>query len=271
MATTIEFGLLAVTSPFDLAFNARSGPSSGAPSPSVKAPCKWCIGKQCHAEALKHTLEQCTGLEASIQHMVSKSSNNNKQPSKPKQQTAAKPAVEEFAGKASSSDSFSSSPADNYWIPDSGATSYSSGKVWFEPVLDGYRAPLVCLSRVLYVPRLKSNLLSITYLSVQQRVKVSFIDTRVTFEKHGAIIFDATINSSKVGKLNGRTLPAIHVPPQQQAFTAGLYPHDLYLWHCRFGHRRIAAVERAFIAGCTAGRFHIISIYMCALCGWQAA
>ncbi|KIM28666.1 hypothetical protein M408DRAFT_23703 [Serendipita vermifera MAFF 305830] len=127
MATTVESGLLAVTSPFDLAFNARSGPSSGAPSPSVKAPCKWCIGKQRHAEALKHTLEQCTGLEASIQHMVSKNSNTNKQPSKPKQQSAAKPAVEEFAGKASSSDSFSSSPADNYWIPDSGATSYSSG------------------------------------------------------------------------------------------------------------------------------------------------
>lgn len=99
MATTIESGLLAVTSPFDLAFNARSGPSSGAPSPSVKAPCKWCIGKQRHAEALKHTLEQCTGLEASIQHMASKNSNTNKQPSKPKQQSAAKPAVEEFAGK----------------------------------------------------------------------------------------------------------------------------------------------------------------------------
>ncbi|KIM24024.1 hypothetical protein M408DRAFT_27463 [Serendipita vermifera MAFF 305830] len=40
-------------------------------------------------------------------------------------------------------------------------------------------------------------------------------------------------------------MPAIHVPQQQQALTAGLYPHDLYLWHCRFGHRRIAAVERA--------------------------
>ncbi|KIM20097.1 hypothetical protein M408DRAFT_30657 [Serendipita vermifera MAFF 305830] len=96
MVTTIESGLLAVTSPFDLAFNARSGPSSGAHSPSVKSPCKWCIGKQRHAEALKHTLEQCTGLEASIQHMVSKGSNNNKQPSKPKQ-SAAKPAVEEFS------------------------------------------------------------------------------------------------------------------------------------------------------------------------------
>jgi hypothetical protein len=42
------------------------------------------------------------------------------------------------------------------------------GKVWFEPLLSGHPAPLVCLSRVLHVPRLKSNLLSITYLSAQQ-------------------------------------------------------------------------------------------------------
>ncbi|KIM19993.1 hypothetical protein M408DRAFT_30751 [Serendipita vermifera MAFF 305830] len=209
MATTKESGLLAVTSPFDIAFDARSGPSSSAPA------------------LLSSPLANALHWPGS-QHMVSKSSNNNKHPSKPKQQSAAKPAVEEFAGKANSG-ATSSMTSHKEWlvdytplkvsihlVDDSVVYSAGIGKVWFEPVLDGYHAPLV-----------------------------SFIDTRVTFEKHGAIIFDATINSSKVGKLNGHTLPAIHVPPQQQALTAGLYPHDLYPWHCRFGHRRIAAVERA--------------------------
>jgi hypothetical protein len=167
--------------------------------------------------------------------------------------------------------SFSSDPADHFWIPDSGATSnmtshkewivdyiplklpirlgddsvvYSAGvgKVWFEPMLSGHHAPPVCLSRVLHVPRLKSNLLSITYLSAQQQVKVCFINSKVSFEKNGGLIMEASINAHKVGKLIGRTLPAISIP--QQAYTAMLYPHDIHLWR-RLGHRRVAAVERA--------------------------
>jgi hypothetical protein len=95
---------------------------------------------------------------------------------------------------------------------DSVVYSAGVGKVWFEPLLSGHPAPLVHLSRVLHVPRLKSNLLSITYLSAQQRVKVSFIDSTVTFEKNGGLIMEASINAHKIGKLIGRTLPAISIP-----------------------------------------------------------
>ena len=126
---------------------------------------------------------------------------------------------------------------------DSVVYSAGVGKVWFEPLLSGYPAPLICLSRVLHVQKLKSNLLSVTYLSTKQQVKVSFIDSRVMFEKNGGLIMEASINAHKIGKLIGRTLPAISVP--HQAYAATLYPHDIQLWHRRLGHRRVAAVERA--------------------------
>ena len=83
---------------------------------------------------------------------------------------------------------------------DSVVYSAGVGKVWFEPLLSGHSAPLVCLSRVLHVPKLKSNLLSITYLSSQQQVKVSFINFKVMFEKNGDLIMEASINAHKVGE-----------------------------------------------------------------------
>ena len=101
-----------------------------------------------------------------------------------------------------------SSPDDTHWIADSGTMSnmtshkewivdyvplcipirlgdhsivYSAGvgTVWIEPLLSGHSVPLVSLSRMLHVPHLKSNLLSITYLSANQHVKVSFLDRSV--------------------------------------------------------------------------------------------
>jgi len=210
LATNVESGLLSVSLP-DSAFNAHSpGPPASATSAII--PCKWCISKGRTEIAKTHTLEQCTGLDKHLE---------DKPKSKPKQ-LAKTAAVQGFAGEASSSNSFSDSPADNYWIADSGAMSnmtshkewivdyvplcvpihlgdhsvvYSAGvgNVWIEPMLSGHPAPLVSLSRVLHVPHLKSNLLSITYLSVQQKVKVSFIENQVVFEKHGGIIFNGTI------------------------------------------------------------------------------
>ena len=97
--------------------------------------------------------------------------------------------VTEFAGTASRSYSTHSSPLDTHWNPDTGATSHMTphkgwiynmmphrvpirlgdhsivfsegvGSVWFEPVLEGHPGPAVRISNVLYVPALRSNLLS---------------------------------------------------------------------------------------------------------------
>jgi hypothetical protein len=234
----------------------RSLGASTAPAP-VSSSCKWCFAKGHTDQAKTHTLEQCTELDARIKHFKS-----NKCPAAKSKAKQSANAVTEFAGEASSSNSLTSDPAEHFWIPDSGATSnmtshkewivdyiplrlpirlgdnsvvYSAGvgKVWFEPMLSGHSAPLVCLSRVLHVPRLKSNLLSITYLSAQQQVKVSFINSTVTIE-NGGLIMEASINACKIGKLLGHTLPAISIP--QQAYAATLYPHDIQLWHRRLGH-----------------------------------
>jgi len=147
---------------------------------SIHSPCTYlqflrCLGKGRTDQAKTHTLEQCTGLEAS-KHF--KSNKHTAAKSKPKQ---AANAVTEFAGEASSSNSLSPDPADQFWIPDSGATSdmtshkewivdyiplrlhirfgdnsvvYSAGvgKVWFEPLLSGHPAQLVSLSRMLMSP-----------------------------------------------------------------------------------------------------------------------
>jgi hypothetical protein len=124
MATTIESGLLAVQ-PSDTAFYARSPGPSTAPAP-VSSSCKWCLGKGRTDQAKTHTLEQCTGLEASIEHF--KSNKRTVAKSKPKQSANA---VTEFAGEASSFNSLTSDPADHFWIPDSGATSnMTSHKEW---------------------------------------------------------------------------------------------------------------------------------------------
>ena len=97
--------------------------SAAAP---VSSPCKWCLAKGCTEQAKTHTLEQCSGLEARIQHF--KSTKRTGAKSKPKQSSNA---VTEFAGEASSSDSLSSDPAGHFWIPDSGATSnMTSHKEW---------------------------------------------------------------------------------------------------------------------------------------------
>jgi hypothetical protein len=39
--------------------------------PSLLSSCKWCLGKGRTDQAKTHTLEQCTGLEASIEHFKS--------------------------------------------------------------------------------------------------------------------------------------------------------------------------------------------------------
>jgi hypothetical protein len=117
------------------------------------------------------------------------------------------------------------------------------GKVWFEPVLAGHPAPLICLSHVLYVPRLKSNLLSITFLSTRHNYGVSFLGHTISFKKQGQLQFDASIDSNRVGRLNGRTLPAISVP--DHALYSALAAQDLELWHKRFGHHNVRSVAQA--------------------------
>ena len=254
--------------------------SSGHITSISSAPCVWCNSKGCTEVAKGHSLQVCT-FAASLDHnrknAASGSSTSNKTRPFSKQPGAqnakqAQETVTEFAGTASQSLPTNSTPSDRFWVTDSGATSsmtphlewihdlrpwhvpirlgdnsiiYSEGigKVWFEPVLAGHPAPLICLSHVLYVPRLKSNLLSITFLSTQRNYEVSFLGHTISFKRQGQLQFDASTNSNRVGKLNGRTMPAISVPDHALYFA--LAAQDLELWHKRFGPRNVRSVAQA--------------------------
>jgi len=269
----VENGLF-TSKPSDSALMA----TSFTPKPNnttVATPCEWCISKGRSETAKTHVLAKCTGLAASIQ-FNSQRAQQPKSKFKPKQQ--AKEAVEqaqatmEFAGTASSLTTSLSTLSDDSWIPDSGATSCMTGNkhwlcnmrpykvpirlgdnsiiesegvgsVWFEPLLDKSYGPPVCFSWVLYVPQLKSNLLSTTFLTTQRAFKLVQEGYLMEFWKKGNLVFTANITPKRVGHLNGRTLPAITVP--EQAFSSIHYAHDLELWHKRFGHRSMDAVEKA--------------------------
>lgn len=243
----------------------------------TSAPCYWCVSKGRTAVAAGHSLGSCTGFAASIDNnrkfAASGGSNaKGKQSTRPQRAQQAVEQVQEFAGTASHSLPHDSMPSDEFWVTDSGATSsmtgirqfvhdlkpwrvpirlgdntviYSEGigKVWFEPVLAGHAAPLVCFTSVLYVPRLKSNLLSITFLSSQRGYQVTFSGPTISFVKNGTVLFDATINQQRIGKLNGRTLPAISVPTP--SLHAALKATDIGLWHQRFAHRSHRMVKHA--------------------------
>ena len=270
--TAVEEGLTGDKSVNNAFF---ASPSSSANIPPVNStPCVWCSSKGRTNVASTHSLQTCTGFAASLESNKRFASSGGSKTKGPHKQHAkqAEEVVTQFAGAASSSIPLNSTASDDFWVSDSGATSHMTphkhwvhdlkpmrvpirlgdhsiiysegvGKVWFEPLLAGQPAPVLCLSSVLYVPRLKSNLLSITFLTTQRDYEVLFKGPSISFIHGGHTVFEASIGPSCIAKVIGRTLPAISVP--QHAMTAALAAQDLQLWHNRFMHRNVQSVASA--------------------------
>jgi hypothetical protein len=161
--------------------------------------------------------------------------------------------AEEYAGNASITLSDSPLPhcsLSTRWCADTGATSHMTPhRSWFEeykpcsvpvrvangtvvksagigsarftPVIRGVRSRGVVFHRVLHVPALQSNLLSVLYLTSQQRLRV-LIDKRVMrFERDGELAY-----------LDGYT----SLSSSHSAHSASLLPLTLDLLHRRLGH-----------------------------------
>ena len=145
----------------------------------------------------------------------------------------------EFAGAATSASSLSASPsladvADDAWNADTGATSHMTphrhffasyepfvtpirladgkviysagvGSVIFEPEGEGVDKRPIELSRVLHVPQLAANLLSVLYLSLHKRFVVVIHGDLVEFAQDGVVLFTARVNSGCAAFLEGRT------------------------------------------------------------------
>ena len=153
-----------------------------------------------------------------------------------------------------------STPPDSFWNADTGATAHMTphrhwfmsyeplrtpirladgkviysagvGTVILEPVVSGIAQRAVEFTRVLHVPSLANNLLSVLYLVKYKAFRVLIERNTISFIRSDALLFTATINEHNTAYLDGVT--RISSPPAVVAYRT---THDLALWHRRSMH-----------------------------------
>ena len=113
------------------------------------------------------------------------------------------------------------------------------GSVVFVPMIGGKRTQAVEFTRVLHVPNLKTNLLSILYLTCHKQFTVSINARKMRFMREGTSIFTAQINENNAAFLDGSTDNNSHTA----SFVSTL-PVDILLWHCRLAHHDYNSVKQ---------------------------
>jgi hypothetical protein len=193
--------------------------------------------------------------------------------------------VREFAGNASLHSFDPSHPlcplqlnADADWNADTGATSHMTphrhwlcnyapkhvpikladnnivysagvGTVVFSPVVDGKTVRAVKFTRVLHVPDLRHNLLSVLYLTRNIGFTVHINSSHMSFERPtGTPLFVATISGSNAAFLDSST-----VPLAEYVSAVTTVPLDINLWHRRLAHHHLAGVRMLLDEGLVTG------------------
>lgn len=105
------------------------------------------------------------------------------------------------------------------------------GSVCFQPVLGGKPGRLLEFERVLHVPALYNNLLSVLYLTHQKSYTVTIRDDFMCFVRNGTLLFIATVNCHNAAHLDGQI-----VPMTKFSGMVSTCPLDLTLWHRHFAH-----------------------------------
>ena len=181
--------------------------------------------------------------------------------------------VVELAGNASARSiapshpsSSSSIDSDGDWNADSGATAHMTphrhwlrnytpkrvpikladntivysagvGSVVFHPIIEGKRTRAVEFTRVLHVPELRHNLLSVLYLTKHAGFVVNIDSFHMVFSRPpGPSLFLATIRDNNAAFLDGSTV-------SEAACPATSLPLDLSLWHRRLAHHHMVGVK----------------------------
>ena len=180
-------------------------------------------------------------------------------------------AVTEFAGKASAvAEHEVNSTSSNifHWNADTGATSHMTphknwirnyrpyrvpvkladhriiysegvGSVLFRPIKNGKQYRDVEFTRVLHVPALRNNLLSVLYLTKYKSIDVHISGITMDFFDQKSWLFSATINDDDIGYLNGSTVDIM-----ESVQLASTLPLDLSLWHKRLGHHNYTDIRK---------------------------
>ncbi|PAV20599.1 hypothetical protein PNOK_0322600 [Pyrrhoderma noxium] len=115
------------------------------------------------------------------------------------------------------------------------------GSVKFQAVVNGKRGCLLEFHRVLHVPALKNNLLSVLYLTKNNEYIVTIIKYKMLFRRHNKALFTATVNARFTGILDGAV-----VPMTQYANLAHTVPLDYALWHRQFGYLNLQDIKSIF-------------------------
>jgi hypothetical protein len=94
-------------------------------------------------------------------------------------------------------------------------------------------------TRVLHVPALRNNLLSVLYLTKYKGIDVHISGIQMDFFDRKSWLFNATINDDDIGYLNGSTVVIM-----ESVHLASTLPLDLSLWHKRLGHHNYTDIHK---------------------------
>jgi transposase InsO family protein len=113
------------------------------------------------------------------------------------------------------------------------------GSVVFVPTIGGKGRRAVEFTRVLHVPDLKTNLLSILYLTRHKQFTVTINSCEMRFIHEGTLLFTAQINENNAAFLDGSTDEDSHT-----ANFVSTLPVDISLWHRRLAHHDYNSVKQ---------------------------
>jgi hypothetical protein len=113
------------------------------------------------------------------------------------------------------------------------------GSILFRPIKNGKQYRDVEFTRVLHVPALRNNLLSVLYLTKYKGIDVHISGIQMDFFDRKSWLFNATINDDDIGYLNGSTVDIM-----ESVHLASTLPLDLSLWHKWLGHHNYTDIHK---------------------------
>ena len=113
------------------------------------------------------------------------------------------------------------------------------GSVRFALMIRGQKAQVVEFTRVLHVPDLRTNLLSILYLTCQKQFTVKINSHEMRFTRNNTLLFTAQINENNAAFLDGTT-----DANSESASYISTLPVDISLWHHRLAHHDYNSVKQ---------------------------